>query len=118
MDMQSERNGGVLILKPAGRVDGQNAQEFHASLEALLEGGEEAVILDMEDMHYISSAGLRVILLIAKLLHQREAQFVLCSLQDMLKNVFVISGFEQFMPLHESRDAALTAVKRKSKPPA
>lgn len=110
MDITSEQQDNALILKPQGRVDGQNAQQFHLDLESKLGGGEQSVIIDMSDIKYISSAGLRAILLIAKTMRARNTKFMLCSLADTVKQVFLISGFDKFVPLYETREESLASV--------
>lgn len=113
MKIDSERDGDALIIKPNGRVDGQNAQQFHIDLESKLEGSEQAVVIDMSGIGYISSAGLRAILLLAKTMRTRETDFVLCSLEGAVKQVFQISGFDKFVPLHDSLATALESVRGK-----
>ena len=62
LTIQGEKKSGTLIAKAAGRIDGSNAREFQDALDTFLEGEISAFILDMENLTYISSAGLRVIL--------------------------------------------------------
>ena len=66
MEVETERQGDTLIAKTDGRVDGANAREFQTALDAAIDDNECAVVLDMERLSYISSAGLRVILLTAR----------------------------------------------------
>ena len=58
---------------------------------------------------YISSAGLRAILVTAKTLRKRDAKFALCSLQSSIKEVMEISGFDQVIAIHPSKEEALSA---------
>jgi anti-anti-sigma factor len=110
MGVKTERQGDTLIAKTDGRVDSANAREFQTALEAAIGASDRAVILDMEDLSYISSAGLRVILLIAKTLRKRNAELMLCSLSDPIREVFEISGFDKIIPVHASREQALAAI--------
>ena len=109
MEVETERQGDTLIAKTDGRVDGANAREFQAALEAAIEATERAVILDMENLSYISSAGLRVILLTAKTLGNQNAKFSVCSLSDPVREVFEISGFDKIISIHASQAEALAA---------
>ena len=72
---------------------------------------ERALILDFEQVSYISSAGLRVLLVTAKTLQGNGAELSLCSLDDPIREVFGISGFDSIIPIHASRAEALAAVK-------
>ena len=110
MDIQTERHNGTLIAKTAGRIDGVNARNFEETLKAAISDDDNTVVMDLEGLSYISSAGLRVILLIAKTLRKRNAELMLCSLSDPIREVFEISGFDKILPVHASREEALAAI--------
>ena len=59
-------NGGILVVSVEGRVNSLNSPDFQHKLEAALNKESKSVILDCEQLSYISSAGLRVILITAK----------------------------------------------------
>ena len=107
MEIPTEHVDGTLILKPAGRIDGQNAVDFQTAIESIVSDSEKAVILELADLVYISSAGLRVILLLAKTLKSRNTQFAMCSISGSVKDVFDISGFGKIISTHDSREKAL-----------
>ena len=109
MELETERQGDTLIAKTDGRVDGANAREFQSALEAAIDDNTSAVILDMERLSYISSAGLRVILLTAKSLQGRNAKFAVCSLSESIQEVFEISGFDKIISIHPSQAETLAA---------
>ena len=109
MDIQTERKDGTLIAKAEGRIDGVNARDFEEALKAAISDEDSTVVMDLEGLSYISSAGLRVILLIAKTLRKRNAELMLCSLSDPIREVFEISGFDKIIPVHASREQALAA---------
>ena len=111
MEVETERQGDTLIAKTDGRVDGANAREFQTALEAAIDSKDGAVLLDMEKLSYISSAGLRVILLMAKVLQGRNAKFAICSLAASIREVFQISGFDKIIAIHASQSEALAAFK-------
>ena len=110
MDIQTERDGGTLIAKAEGRIDGVNARDFEEALKAAISDDDDNVVIDLEGLSYISSAGLRVILLVAKTLRKRNAKFMLCSLSDPIREVFEISGFDKIIPVHASREQALASI--------
>ena len=109
MDINTERHEdeGVLFLSPRGRIDGANAHEFQQSLTAAIGDGESAVVADFEGISYMSSAGLRAILIVAKALRQSGAKFALCSLTPVINDVFTISGFSKVISVLGSRAEAL-----------
>lgn len=110
MDINTETSNGVLIASPEGRIDGINALQFQEALNSRIDDSVSGVVIDMGDLNYISSAGLRAVLLISKALQQKEAKLVLCALQAPIREVFQISGFDQIITIRDDRDGALSAV--------
>ena len=110
MEVTTENDNGTLIAKAGGRIDGTNAADFENAMQAAIGGSEGAVVLDCEELSYISSAGLRAILRIAKDLNRRAVKFVLCSLSDPIREVFQISGFDKIINIHADRGGAVSAV--------
>ena len=110
LELQADQVEGVLVISVTGRVDGLNAQEFHDNLDRELEGSANPVVLDLEKLSYISSAGLRSILLIAKTLQGRNTRFMLCSLPGPIKEIFEIAGFDRIIDVLESRSDAIAKI--------
>lgn len=108
MEINLERENGTLIAAVEGRVDSANAREFEQALTGSI-GDEHNVIIDFGGLTYISSSGLRVLLMVAKTLRQRSAHLALCSLADAIREVFEISGFDKIIPIHDTRAEALAA---------
>ena len=111
MAIDFQRNGGTLIIEAAERVDSTNAQRFLEDLDAAIEPTDQLVILDMEKLTYISSAGLRVVLQTAKTLQRQNSGFALCALSGTVREVFEISGFDQVIAIHPSQEEAISALK-------
>ncbi len=110
LTINGERKEGTLIAKATGRIDGSNAREFQDALETFLEGEISSLVLDLEGLSYISSAGLRVILLVSKKLQRTSSQFGVCSLSASIGEVFQISGFDKIIQTHSTQADALSAV--------
>ncbi len=110
MGINAGRAGGTVIAKADGRIDSSNSREFHSDLEAVITDSDTSVVLDFEDVAYISSAGMRVVLMTAKSLQQSGTEFVLCSMNDSIREVFRISGFDKIIAVHDSQAEALSAV--------
>ena len=105
MKVTIEREGETLVAMAEDRVDGTNASEFQQALEAAISESDRIVILDCEQLSYISSAGLRVVLLTARALQRQNSKFAVCSLSEQIREVFEISGFDKIIPrpLHSRR---------------
>ena len=110
MGIEAERDDGTVVAMADGRIDSSNSRDFHVDLEAVITADDSAVVLDFENVAYISSAGMRVILMTAKSLQKNGVKFVLCSMNDTIREVFKISGFDKIIPIHESRSEARAAI--------
>lgn len=109
MNIVWERQEEAAVARLEGRVDGSNAQDFQGALESGLDPDARVVVLDCERLAFISSAGLRVFLMLAKQLRERGARIGLCSLSAAVFEVFAISGFEKVIPIYASRAEAMGA---------
>ena len=112
LTLEGEQKAGTLVVKATGRVDGSNASQLQGALQTVLEGNNSATVLDMENLSYINSAGLRVILLVAKQLQSKPAKFAVCSLPGPISEVFQLSGFDKIIPTYDAQDGALSAVRK------
>ncbi len=109
IEVKTERKNGTLVATVGGRIDSATAHEFEDIMNATIGDGDRAVIVDLGQLSYISSAGLRAILLIAKGLWKRDAKFALCSLGDTIDEVFQIAGFDKIIRIHASLPEAMKA---------
>jgi anti-anti-sigma factor len=109
MEVTEQRDGQTVILTVSGRVDAVTAKLFETAVLAPVQGGATPLVLDLDRLKYISSAGLRVILLAAKQQKQNNAKFALCNLRDEVRDVFEISGFAKILDIHPTRGAAVAA---------
>ena len=111
MEINAERDGDTLILSTEGRVDGGNAREFEEAIKTTLSADDRVVVMDLKELTYISSAGLRAILLTAKDLWKRDAKFALCELSASIKEVVEIAGFDKIIPIHASKTEAVDSLR-------
>jgi len=107
MDLPEEKLGETTVISLAGRIDSTNAKAFEESLLKKVAASGPAVVLDLSGLQYISSAGLRVILLVAKQLQGRKARFALCALAPVIREVFEVSGFSKIIRIVGTREEAL-----------
>ena len=112
MDVSTDRQDGVLFVRIEGRIDGANARQFEEAVRSAIEDGDRAVILDFEQLVYISSAGLRVVLMTAKGMYRRDIGFGLCCLTDVVRAAFATSGFDKIITIHSTRAEAIAAFAR------
>ncbi len=107
MKIASYHEKGFLVIKVEGRMDIATSPEFEKNCAALTEQGNQNVVLDFSDLEYISSAGLRSILAIAKKLKSTGGSLSLCALTGLVKEVFDLSGFDNFLPIYTDAEHAL-----------
>ncbi|MDE2746326.1 MAG: STAS domain-containing protein [Chloroflexota bacterium] len=107
VDLYPEYDDSVLVLNPLGRIDGTNAKAFEEALLGRIDAGDTQILMNFEGINYISSAGLRVLLMAAKRTSQSAGQLALCGVQDHIQEVFKFSGFSEIIPIHDDRPAAL-----------
>ena len=110
MELTTERENDVLSIRVIGRIDGSNAIAFQEAIRAHLEDRDRAMVMDCAELTYISSAGLRVVLVTAKALTNRNMKFALCALTEHVLEAFETSGFDKIMAIHSSRAAAMVAL--------
>ena len=104
-----ERKDDILIGMLIGHIDSSNADRFQRIVESGIDAEDQALILDFERVFFISSAGLRISLIISRKFNESGRKFGICTLSDPIRNVLAISGFDQIIPIYESRDAAIDA---------
>jgi len=100
---------GALVIALEGRVDANTMRRFERAIEVVRKACDVAMILDCRNLDYISSAGLRVVLALAKSLRQEGAELGLCSVTDEVARVFNVSGFDQIIPVRDTQAEALAA---------
>ena len=110
MNVTANRYDSVLVADISGRIDGMNAADFEKALSDSMADSDTAVILDLSSLNYISSAGLRSILLTAKNLSKRDAKFKLCEVPAPILEIIKIAGFDRIIDVVETRSAALSSV--------
>jgi anti-sigma B factor antagonist len=107
MDIIEKRLNEIIIFKLNGNLNSNTSPELEDKIFEAIKNESKNMILDFEDLDYISSAGLRVIMKAAKNLKQSEGMIVLCSMQDYVKEVFEIAGFDAYLPIFSTMDDAL-----------
>lgn len=107
MAIEIDKTESAVVVSVEGQMNSGNASAIEADLLAQVDKGVRRIVLDLSLLNYISSAGLRVVLLLAKKLKQQGGKLVLCRLQPKVYEVFEISGFFAILTVAESRDDAL-----------
>jgi len=111
MDITQERDGDVVVVRLMGRLDSSAAPAAEERLLAAVAGAAPSVAIDMSELSYISSAGLRVILVAAKKVQQEKGKLALGGLGANVREVFAATGFDTIITIADDAAAAVAAVR-------
>lgn len=112
MKISVDKDDGLIVVSASGKMDAINCGELEDTLEKNIAEGGTTVILNLDGLGYISSAGLRVLLKTAKKLHG-SGTFVLCTLSKNVQEIIEMSGFSNFMDIYPDLSAAKTGLRPK-----
>jgi anti-anti-sigma factor len=104
IEINQQRIAGFVILQISGRIDSLTAQTVEQYLGNLSESGERTIVIDFTRISYISSAGLRILLLFQKQLKKVDGEIILCNLSPTNTDVFRMSGFVNLFRILNSLD--------------
>ena len=105
LSIESTDNAHIIALQ--GQINSANAATVETEVLAVLQKGAKNVLLNMTELSYISSAGLRVVLVLAKRLKQAGGKLVIYGMQPHVREVFDISGFLAILNVTGTRAEAL-----------
>jgi len=107
------RHADVLVVAVTGRIDYMNAEDFKSALQPHLANcaaGGDRVVLDLSQLEYVSSAGLRVLMIAAKDVRAKKGTLVAVLLQPVVREIFEISRFTLVFDVFDSVQDALRAI--------
>ena len=96
----------IHIIRPRGRLDSSTNPHFEEMLGAIGAGAQK-LLIDFSDLNYISSAGLRVILLASKKVKANFGRLALCCISTQISEVFDISGFSKIFDIQPTHEAGI-----------
>ena len=110
MDLNPTRNGKAMVVHPQGRIDHGSAPEFQtALLDAVQQcgGDPDTLVIDMAGVEYISSVGLRALMIASKQAKAQGARIAAAALTPVVREIFEISRFQHVVTSYETVDAAI-----------
>lgn len=99
MNIQSSKQGACTIVTPQGRMDISTSKQFEEYCSALIDNGERCMVIDLNELEYVSSAGLRSILSTGKKLKSVQGDLKLCRAKGAVKDVLELSGIAAAIPI-------------------
>lgn len=102
-----ELEGDVLVVEVEGRVDAVTTPQIEKILQGYLSGGQKKLLIDMQHVDYLSSAGMRLLLSLAKKLQSLQGKLVICSIAENVLEVIKMAGFHLILTIAPTRQAGL-----------
>jgi anti-sigma B factor antagonist len=111
VEVTTRQLASVVLVKPTGRIDQSNAAAFEAALAPLWGRPDvAALLLDFSGVEYISSVGLRVLMIAARQMRGRKARIAVAGLQSVVGEIFAISRFNTVIEVFPALRDALGAL--------
>lgn len=111
MEIIKKEQDGIATLSISGRLDAASAIEAEKEFGKTLDSGIDRLLVNLAELEYISSAGLRVLLVVAKRIQQKGGKVALVSLTSNVREVFDISGFSSIFKIFSLPDDSLPYLK-------
>jgi anti-anti-sigma factor len=109
MEIRTRRMSDVLIVDMVGRLDSRTAGPASTELNQIAQGGHGKLVLNVHGLEYVSSAGLRAILVAAKLVQVHGGAIKICDANATVKQVMEVSGMSSLLHLYGTEKDALAA---------
>jgi anti-anti-sigma factor len=98
MKLMEQMTDDVTVLEPFGRLDSTTAKELVDRLLALVQAGRSAIVVDLKNIIYITSAGFHALLVANRATAEKQGKLALCGVIGTVKHLFEIGCFtEQFL---------------------
>ena len=110
MEFQTRKEDDGVVVALGGRLDAVTSPDFEKRMRELIDGGNAALVVDFERLDYISSAGLRALLVIARTLKSKDGRLRFANVKGGVRAVFDMSGFASMFQLDDSVAAAVAAL--------
>jgi anti-anti-sigma factor len=104
---QSTSDNGILTLTVSGRIDADTTGQFQDALNGFIDQGERKIVLDIAGVDYVSSVGLRALLVGAKRLSPLGGKMVISAPHPRVLKLLELAGFMSILPITATRDEAL-----------
>src|SRR5947209_18729122 len=110
MTIQSKREGNIDVVSVGGRLDAVTAPEYEKTVRELVGSGTIRLVVDFQELSYISSAGLGEIIVTLKLMKEKQGQFCMANVHGNVLSVFKMCGIGKLVKIHDSVADAVAAL--------
>jgi anti-anti-sigma factor len=109
LDIEHEKKDSVIVVYFMGKMDTRTSPEAEKYVNGLLDEGETNILMNFEDLDFISSTGLRVVLSTGKKLMASSGKLTLCNPNITVNDVLKMSGFNRMFGVFETEEEALAS---------
>jgi len=107
MEISQKEENGIVSIAIKGRMDADSSPDAEKVVKEALGAEANRLLFDLGELEYLSSAGLRVLLSAAKEMRRRDGKIVLCALNEFVKEIFEVSGFQSLIPITDSVESGI-----------
>jgi anti-anti-sigma factor len=110
MEIHDERIGDTCVVTAKGRLDGSASAAFAEKVGGLIASPSPKLLIDFAGVDFVTSAGLRAVLVLVKKVKAAGGSFVLCGVQEPVREVLDITGLTALLSIHSARAEAIAAL--------
>ncbi len=107
MEILEKKIGNVYLISIGGNLDAYSVNDVESKLNSLIDSGHVRLVVSLDKLEYISSSGLRVLLVTLKKVRKQQGDIILACLKPNIKEVFDISGFTQLFNILDTDETAI-----------
>ncbi len=109
LEINERHEAGVAIVSLKGRLDAASSQEAEQRMGGLIDAGDQSILVNLSDLDYISSSGLRVLLASLKRLKKTGGDLRIACPKPAVRDVFTMAGFHRIFAIHDDEASALSS---------
>lgn len=107
MKIATRQSQEITIVDLEGRLDSKAVGAVNDEMVSLIQGGAKQLVVNLEKMEFVTSAGLRVLLRSSKLLQGSGGKMKLCSANELVGDILKTAGFDSLLHLYDSETEAI-----------
>ena len=110
MEITDRKTNNAIIVELSGRIDAGSNESTEKYFNTLVSENDQNIIVNCENLDYINSSGLRILIMSLKKQAAKEKKLLLCNLQKNIKEVFQFSGFTNLFKIELDLESAIQLI--------
>lgn len=106
IEIRRTNRDAVAVLELAGRLDVTTSSQLEDAINGVFDSNDRTLVIDCSELKYISSSGLKILLLAARRFGSADGRVVLCGVEGPIRKVFDISGFSSIFSIKDTQEEA------------